>query len=303
MISPKPAVSSSTISLNYESDEASEERPPSPSHPRIHAKFQFARPPPKSSLRLAPKLLLQLQQLAHNRRPVPVLGIWQPPFRKSKLTRGFHQRPKLRTGDIYVTLDEPYIYSRPARTDSTKSDTPEDDACCMHSNDIVAAMCQANGVGETAASTIHLRDARCCWTASAGAAGPGNSNASCYRFAIRNDEDNGNMEYERMILRWEKRSAAGTDDAPAEAEQFVLVLIDRHARRKSRIATMTRSGLDIFVRKASILENLQLCLDLTSPVSTAAGSGRDSYEALESWLYTNVLTMGVWVAQQEGWFH
>lgn len=84
------------------------------------------------------------------------------------------------------------------------------------------------------------------------------------------------------------------------ADQFVLMLIDRQARRKSRIATMTPGGLEVFVRKSSILESLRVCFNLTSP-SAKAISGRDPHEVLESWLYTHVLTLGVWVASQEGW--
>lgn len=99
-----------------------------------------------------------------------------------------------------------------------------------------------------------------------------------------------------MILQWEKRNSTGKD-AP---EQFILFLIDRQARRKSRIATMTRTGLEIYVRKSSIIETLQACLDLTKPSSTPVG---DSHETLETWLFTQVLTLGVWVSQQEGWLN
>lgn len=104
-----------------------------------------------------------------------------------------------------------------------------------------------------------------------------------------------------MIMQWEKRGLAGKDENSSKSfnsDQFVLVLIDRRAKRKSRIATMTPGGLEIMVRKTSIMEHLQVCLDLTNPTSTG---DRDAHENLEAWLYTHVLTLGVWVAQQEGW--
>lgn len=107
-----------------------------------------------------------------------------------------------------------------------------------------------------------------------------------------------------MIMQWEKRGLAGKDENSSQSfnsDQFVLVLIDRQARRKSRIATMTPGGLEIMVRKTSIMEHLQMCLDLTNPISTATSSDLDAHENLEMWLYTHVLIIGIWVAQQEGW--
>lgn len=272
-----------------------------PARNKIHANFQIARPPPKSSLRLSAKLLLQIQQLSQNHRPVPVLEIWQPPLRKSKLTREFPQRPKLRAGDIYATLDEPYISSAiSAQKDSTKSDSQDSTSSNLQNKDIVAAICQSTS-GEARNSTIHFRDAQCSWQANVGTAG--HENTLCYRFTI-NDENREKSDPGQMILQWEKRGLAGKDEnAPQSfgSDQFVLMLIDRKARRKSRIATMTPGRLEIMVRKTSIMEHLQICLDLTSPVSTATNGNRDPHETLEMWLYTHVLTLGVWVAQQEGW--
>lgn len=271
-----------------------------PARTKIQANFQIARPPPKSSLRLSAKLLLQIQQLSHNHRPVPVLEIWQPPLRKSKLTREFPQRPKLRAGDIYATLDEPYISSAPAaRKECTNSDSQESTSSNLQNKDIVAAICQS-ACDKASTSAIHFRDAQCSWQASVGTAGL--ENTPCYRFTI-NDENRDKGDPGRMIMQWEKRGIAGKDGNSSQSfnsDQFVLVLIDRTARRKSRIATMTPCGLEIMVRKTSIMEHLQVCMDLSNPISTATGD-RGAHENLELWLYTHVLTLGVWVAQQEGW--
>jgi hypothetical protein len=81
----------------------------------------------------------------------------------------------------------------------------------------------------------------------------------------------------------------------------VLVVVDRKTRRKSRIATMDRGGLEVKVRKGAIMEHLQKCMDLTSPVP--GPSQNHPYGSLETWLYTHILTLGVWVASQEGWLN
>ncbi|KAJ5287830.1 hypothetical protein N7478_003516 [Penicillium angulare] len=283
----------------YDSDTATDERPSSrPSRTKIQANFQIAHPPPKSSLRLAPKLLLQIQQLAPNFRPVPVLEIWQPPFRKSKLTRDFVQRPKLRTGDIYATSNENYIINQSAMSkQSTKSEVG--DANAPH-KDIVAAMCQSSSSSSpcsdetpsTSSSTIHFRDARSSWRASKGAM---KTDKACYRFTLRDEEGKSDS---RMIFQCEKRESG--KDAGTDEEEFMLFLIDRTARKKSRIATMSPGGLEILVRKSSILDSLDICMELTGQLAGSGNDGEEHY-ALETWLYTQVLTFGVWVAQQEGW--
>ncbi|KAJ5430040.1 hypothetical protein N7491_007056 [Penicillium cf. griseofulvum] len=262
---------------NYDSDTASEERPSSPTvNTKIQAKFQIARPPPKSSqlLRLSPKLLLQIQQLSPIHRPVPVLEIWQPPLRKSKLTKCFPQRPKLRTKDIYATLNEPYITNKKAEGQENfqEQDTKLNG---IQEKDIVAAMCQpsSNNNNNNPISSIHFRDAKCIWQASTSSAGPEKN--TCYRFVIKKEETTAPPEQGRMVMQWEKRavSAGGNGGSGStDSEHFVLVAIDRKARRKSRIATMTPGGLEI------------------------TGSAD-----LETWLYTLVLTLGASVAAQEGW--
>lgn len=178
----------------------------------------------------------------------------------------------------------------------------KDDGHAPH-KDIVAALCQS-GDGQTTQSTIHFRDARRSWQASVGATGPEQS-TPCYRFTIK-DEKGDSSDPGRMIMQWEKRPSAGKkESSPSslDSEQFVLVLIDRKARRKSRIASMTPAGLEIVVRKTSIMEHLQVCLDLTEPVAASKDNSCDPHENLELWLYTQVLTLGVWVAYQERWLN
>ncbi|CAI7633653.1 unnamed protein product [Penicillium viridicatum] len=275
---------------SYDSDTASEERPSSqPVNPKIQAKFQIARPPPKSSqlLRLSPKLLLQIQQLPPNHRPVPVLEIWQPPLRKSKLTRGFPQRPKLGTRDIYATLNEPYITNnQPNEQDHPRE--PDAQSYNIQEKDIVAAMCQPSSSDNPTSSSIHFRDTRCIWQASPSSAG--SEKGTSYRFVIKKEDNTTDSEQCRMIMQWEKRELSGSSDN----EQFVLMAIDRKMRRKSRIASMTRAGFDIYVKKSSILDHLRTCLALTEPVSEGS-------KDLETWVYNLVLTLGVTVASQEGW--
>lgn len=214
---------------------------------------------------------------------MPVLEIWQPPFRKSKLTRDFPSRPKLRSGDIYASTNEPYIINHaPTRKDSTRSD--ESDGCDARNKDVVAALCHSAGDEH-----IYFRDSRFSWAASKGTV---RADKTCYRFGLGDGNGNGSEAggTERMLLQCEKRDSEKGD----VGEEFILFLIDRTARRKSRIATMSAGGLEILVRKSSILESLEACMRLCEPVGPDSGS-------MEAWLYTQVLTVAVWVSQREGW--
>lgn len=104
-------------------------------------------------------------------------------------------------------------------------------------------------------------------------------------------------------MQWKKRAPARrnqSDTLPLDAGHFVLVIIDRKTRRKCRIATMTPAGLEIVIRKSSIMEQLQVCWDLTEPVGINSGNNSEN---LEMWLYTQVLVFGAWVAYQEGWLN
>lgn len=224
---------------------------------------------------------------------MPVLEIWQPPLRKSKLTKGFPQRPKLGTRDIYATLNEPYITNKQpnGQEHSRGQDTQSYN---IQEKDIVAAMCQPSS-SDNPTSSIHFRDTRCTWQPSASSAG--SEKGTCYRFGIQKEEKTAASEQSRMIMQWEKRALSTDGNAASgspDNEQFVLMAIDRKMRRKSRIATMNRGGFEISVRKSSILDHLRTCLALTEPVSEGSPD-------LETWLYTLVLTLGVSVASQEGW--
>ncbi|KAE8322496.1 hypothetical protein BDV39DRAFT_209746 [Aspergillus sergii] len=199
-----------------------------------------------------------------------------------KLTRHFHQSVNLRTGDIYATIDESYITNSTGPTKDFSNDEQYGDGATPQKH-IVATMCQ----NDETTSTIHFRNARRSWQASAGT-GPAES-THIYRFTI-NDENRDSSDPGRMILQWERRSKENISAGSPDAEQFVLLLIDRGARRKSRIATMTPDGLEIFVRKPSVLETLQVCFDLTGPVVYTRV--QDPYEALEMWFYMQTLTLG-----------
>ncbi|KAJ5640166.1 uncharacterized protein N7484_008028 [Penicillium longicatenatum] len=291
MIFMQPEQDMSRSSVIYESDTGSEDRLGQSNKFKIQASFEIARPPPKFFLRLGPKLLLQIQQVAQNHRPVPVLEIWQPPFCKSNLTREFHHAVKLRSGDVYVTLGESYITSSTQQKDVSNLEQPSDNATAH--GDIIAAICH-----DEEESHIHFRNARCSWRASTQMTGHDQSIIS-YRFTM-SSRDGDLPDQGRMVLQWEKRRKEHVPAGSVDADQFVFLLIDRQVKKKSRIATMTTDGFKVVVRKSSILDGLKACFDLMEPIGP---EDRHSSRNLETWLYTLTLTLGVLVRHKEGWLN
>ncbi|CAP94964.1 hypothetical protein EN45_064810 [Penicillium chrysogenum] len=279
---------------------ASDEKPLIlPTRSKIQAAFLIARSPRKPTLYLTPKLLLQFQQLTSEGRLRSVINIRQPSIRKSKLTREFRQRPKLRSGDSFATYDEPYaIDPHNAYQQRGISGQLHEKHRTAHNEDAIAVMCHSTS-DNAQTPMISFRNDQCTWRISTRLAGH-TKREMRYRFTINYERSDEGLS-QSMSMQWEKRLPDGGASASAEGEcesgYFALCFIDHEARRKCRIATMTRSGLNIRVRKSSVIEHLQRCMNLAlSPVS-----GCEYPESLEAWLYTHVLIMGAWVADREGW--
>jgi hypothetical protein len=215
------------------------------------------------------------------------------------LTREFRQRPKLRSGDSFATYDEPYaIDPHNAYQQRGISGQLHEKHRTAHNEDAIAVMCHSTS-DNAQTPMISFRNDQCTWRISTRLAGH-TKREMRYRFTINYERSDEGLS-QSMSMQWEKRLPDGGASASAEGEcesgYFALCFIDHEARRKCRIATMTRSGLNIRVRKSSVIEHLQRCMNLAlSPVS-----GCEYPESLEAWLYTHVLIMGAWVADREGW--
>lgn len=257
---------------------------------KIKANFLLARPVPKCYLRVSSKLLLQIQQLAKDRRPVPVLEIREPLLFKSKCTRGFRQDVKLKSGDLFAHLTESYIKSAPVGRDVSNMEHQSMNDKPATANKIVGAMCH-----NEAAANIFFQDARFGWQGSA----IKSESKTCYRFTINNEErDSPRQSW--IILQWEKKDQEAESAALPNDESFTLFLIDRRARRKSRIATMTSKEFKIHVRKSFVLDSLHECFDLMEYTNSETG---DPSHVFETRLYTVTLTLGMWVGFEEAWFN
>ncbi|KAL5362095.1 hypothetical protein BJX96DRAFT_153392 [Aspergillus floccosus] len=219
--------------------------------------FPLAHPPPKGPqwLRLTPRLVLQIQQLASSTgRAVPVLEVLRPSRLGKALAVG-GARVKLSSHGLYIAQSEQFLHL-PSSGSST--------APC----DAVSAISSLSPRGTPCADVLYFASSADSWEVHPTPRG--------YRF--QQMAANGSHG---KILEWEKRLRASDGErgqrfvlsivAPAEAEEDL---------RRPWLATLTKRGLK--VPGWDRAQRAYLTVD-------------------EEVVCTWVLTMGVYVAAQEGW--
>ncbi|KAJ5048391.1 hypothetical protein NUH16_006889 [Penicillium rubens] len=196
---------------------ASDEKPLIlPTRSKIQAAFLIARSPRKPTLYLTPKLLLQFQQLTSEGRLRSVINIRQPSIRKSKLTREFRQRPKLRSGDSFATYDEPYaIDPHNAYQQRGISGQLHEKHRTAHNEDAIAVMCHSTS-DNAQTPMISFRNDQCTWRISTRLAGH-TKREMRYRFTINYERSDEGLS-QSMSMQWEKRLPDGGASASAEGE-------------------------------------------------------------------------------------
>ncbi|GES62361.1 hypothetical protein AFLA70_141g002511 [Aspergillus terreus] len=214
--------------------------------------FPLAHPPPKppQRLRLTPRLVLQIQQLASSTgRAVPVLEVLRPSRLGRTLAVGAGAgaaRVKLSSRGLYIAQSEPFLHLPGSRTALP----------C----DAIAAISSLAPRGAPAADVLYFASADS-WEVHRSPRG--------YRFQQVSAGGQG------RTLEWEERPRASE-------ERFVLRVVAAAAEEAEdrRLATLTKRGMKV----------------------SAWDRGLRAYLAAEEeTVYTWVLTMGVYVAAQEGW--
>ncbi|RHZ57662.1 uncharacterized protein CDV56_100017, partial [Aspergillus thermomutatus] len=137
-----------------------------------------------------------------------------------------------------------------------------------------------------------------------------------YRFQGQ-DGEGGNQH----VLEWRKRgagssgrekrsisfSSSSTDPAPGEnglgagaGARFVLGIVDAKTRRGARVASLTKRGFQVGCWERLPRDALRECVGVGVGVDSST-EPELSEAQLRTAVYTIILTMGVWVASQEGW--
>lgn len=264
-------------------------------HPKEQTTFPLAHPPPKPTqrLRLTPKLLLQIQHLSpKSTRPLPVLEVWLPSRFAGRLCANANL-PKLRAGDMYITQSEAYTslsgdshshsHNLAAESEATGSQEAVAVVGVIYHAHAHAQKPRAKSKEDEAQAAVHFPLGGRTWTASATAGGG-------YRFQTREGQH---------VLEWKRRGTSTDAAQGADSARFVLGIVDVRTRRGARVALLTKRGFEVGCWERLPREGLQECVVASS---MEVGAGAELSEAqLRTAVYTMILTMGVWVASQEGW--
>lgn len=264
-------------------------------HPAAHARHR--------RLKLRPKLLLQLQQVSHTPRPLPILDILPSTLYLPRLARKFPAMFRGRNGlgpnDLIIVMSE--LYERTVASIPEKQGISEEED--EDHREVVATICQMlqedarlKGKAEICLNFGPV------WEATPLPSGS-------YEFVARTD--NG-VQVVRWALRGGKnwRATAPSGSQPCEdSKRFTFSVIDPSTRRHPVIASMTKNRLEVHDEYSAVARSTTGPITPSSGMSVASDMS-DAEEptdaniiALDDQLRTLIIITSIWVAFREGWSH
>ncbi|KAI1799039.1 hypothetical protein F4811DRAFT_545806 [Daldinia bambusicola] len=274
--------------------------------------FLLAHPPPKIRskqrlIHIRPKLLLQMQQLAANRRPRPVIDVFPsfavagplivPLLKRFPLIARIKRELGIR--DIMLVKSEDYD----AHASGLDSDGDDDD---LKSRELLAIL---SPVLTEDKAEIVLADGTV-WTATPRFSGAG----SCsYEFVTV--DSNGNTTTARWVrkqmatksLPATPTSPGFTPTTPVPDCKFTFSIIDPNCRRHPIMATLTNSSLDILDSYTTVSQSAgyypPTSPNLSTPASPTSGENASerTTQRVEDWQKSFITISAIWVILRHGW--
>ena len=274
---------------------------------RSRTSYQVAHPAPTLTrqqrlLQIRPKLILQLQRLSPDKRPIPSVDVLTSavvvPRLIKKFPRMFKGKGELGANDVIVVRSEDYD----TPDDDDKSDTVDDES--LGSREVLAAICQLRGV--PGGAEICLGD---------GSVWYGNSIAKGgFEFVTTNS-----VTGETTTARWVQRvtprrqssqpgSPVSVSDVPSD-EKYLFSILQPNSRRHPIVASITKKVLDIPDNYTTVSSSAGRHPP-TSPIRASnfdlqSGADKDNLKrttiAVDDNLRTLIQVTGVWVALRQGW--
>ncbi|KAJ5632533.1 hypothetical protein N7490_008872 [Penicillium lividum] len=265
-------------------------------HPASHARHK--------RLKLRPKLLLQLQQVSHTPRPLPILDILPSTLYLPRLARKFPTMFRGKNGlgpnDLIIVMSELYestIASIPERPPSSEDDDEDN-------RQVVATICQM-----LQDDALQKGKAEIClnfgpiWEATPLPSGS-------YEFVAHTDNGVQVMRWALRAGRNRRMSAQPSSEPREDNKRFTFSVLDPNTRRHPVIASMTRNQLEVFDAYSTVTRSN------TGPTTPSSGmsviSDLSDNEGLDlnpnakvitvdDGLRTLIIITGIWVAFREGW--
>ena len=276
---------------------------------RTGSTFRLAQPAPTLSakqrlLQIRPKLLLQLQQLSENTRPVPAIDVLPStqvvPRLIKKFPRMFRGKGELGANDVMVVKSEEYDIDNVRESEEHDSDEEN-----LSARDLMAVICQMpkDMGGSQGVAELVLKDGTV-WIATP------EENGRYFQF-VTTDKDG-----HRTTARWvrdkklTRRSTGGIDTAnqsPSPEFKFKFSIINPNTRQHPFMATISNTTLDI----PDYYTSKSLSSSTSPPLSMPVTPGSFEWDTQEEEpvrttfpidddLRTLIQVTGIWVALRQG---
>ncbi|KAJ6084090.1 hypothetical protein N7486_010890 [Penicillium sp. IBT 16267x] len=265
-------------------------------HPASHARHK--------RLKLRPKLLLQLQQVSHTPRPLPILDVLPSTLYLPRLARKFPAMFRGKNGlgpnDLIIVMSELYEHTVASTQDRPPSSEDDDD----DHREVVATICQM-----LQDDALQRGKAEIClnfgptWEATPLPSGS-------YEFVACTKNGLQVMRWALRAGRNRRMSAQPSSEPREDNKRFTFSVIDPNTRRHPVIASMTRNQLEVFDEYNTVTRSN------TGPTTPSSGmsvisdlSDNDALDlntdanvvTVEDGLRTLIIVTGIWVAFREGW--
>lgn len=269
---------------------------------RTSTAFHLAHPAPTLTqkqrlLHIRPKLLLQLQRLSADSRPMPAVDVLPStvvvPRLQKKFPRMFRGKGELGCNDVMVVKSEEY--HTPHDNVLEESDSDEDG---LANRDLMAVICQMpkDSGGASGKAEIVLNDGSV-WISTPLPNG-------LYEFL--SIDERGHRTTARWVKRSIKRGSVDTSESTYLSDfKFTFSIIDPNSRRHPILATITQNKLDIPDFYTSVSQSAGK-FPPTSPIRgeaplDEANAPERMTHAIEENTKQLIQVTGIWLALREGW--
>lgn len=267
---------------------------------RTSTTFHLAHPAPTLTqkqrlLHIRPKLLLQLQRLSADSRPMPAVDVLPStvvvPRLAKKFPRMFRGKGELGCNDVMVVKSEEYHTPHDYLAEENNFDEES-----LASRDIMAVICQMrkDSGGASGKAEIVLSDGSV-WISTPMPNG---------LFEFMSVNENGHKTTARWVRRSIKRGSVGMTDSTGLNYKFTFSIIDPNSRRHPILAILTQKKLDI----PDFYTSVSPSAGKYPPTSPVRGEVFDEEPSSERTTHVTdestkrlIQVTGIWIALRQGW--
>lgn len=259
-------------------------------HPASHAHHRC--------FKIRPKLLLQLQQVSHTPRPLPIFDVLPSTVFLPRLARKFptifRGKNGLGPNDLIIVTSD--LYDADPRDRTSQGDDSDDE----EQQEVIATICQLLNEEDLSKGKAEI----CFNRGPAWEATPLPNGA--YEFVARTAQGVQTLRWVPRGSKSRRVSAPPGSPVQPESKRFTFSVINPNTRRHPVLASMTRNNLEVF-DQYSMPTAAPSSLPTSAMSMISDGSDDTPLDrnviAVDDDLRILIIVTSIWVAFREGWSH